>query len=126
MIRYSICMVLIFTGFLSWSQKLEPVSAEAGKLKILVDPRMELLCAVQSLADYPFLNRQTAYSRDLMKYFGKDSAREAVSMTSRLHKEFGFAYDAPVDLILRLTPPPGLRQTHPYPPRALERAGGKL
>lgn len=126
MIRYSICMVLIFTGFLSWSQKFEPVSAEAGKLKISVDPRMELLCAVQSLADYPFLNRQTAYSRELLQFFGKDSAREAVSMTSRLHKEFGFAYDAPVDLILRLTPPPGLRQTHPYPPRALERAGGKL
>jgi len=110
----------------AFSQQLTPVSLTVGKLNITVDPRLELLCAVQSLADYPFLNRQTAYSRELMQFFEKDSAREAVTMTSTLLKDFGFAYDAPVDLILRLTSPPRLRQTHPYPARALERAGGKL
>ena len=34
------------------SQKPDPVSANAGKLKISVEPGLELLCAVQSLADY--------------------------------------------------------------------------
>jgi len=68
---------------------------------------MELLCTVQSLADYPFLNRQTIYSRELMQFFGKDSTGKAVTMTSSLLKAFGFAYDAPVDLtILKLSEMP--------------------
>jgi hypothetical protein len=124
--RTFLFLILTCLGYSAMSQVIDPVSANAGKLKISVDPRLELLCAVQSLADYPFLNRQPAYSRELMQFFRKDSAMEAVTMTTRLLKDFGFAYDAPVDLILRLTSPPRLRQTHPYPARALERAGGKL
>jgi hypothetical protein len=42
------------------SQQLEPIAKTIGKLKITVDPRMELLSAVQVISDYPVINRKVS------------------------------------------------------------------
>jgi hypothetical protein len=107
------------------AQLLEAVSVNIGNMTISVDPRMELLCAVQSIADYPFINRQTDYSQELIGIFGKYSTSEAVKLTTSMAKEFGFTYDAPLDLILRLSEVPELNQTNPFTQRTIERAGNK-
>ena len=105
------------------AQPLKPVAEKAGALTITVDPRMELLCAVQSLADYPYVNRQSDYNKKLMQFFEKDSASEAVKLTQQLAKESGFVHDGPIDLILRLSEVPALKQTLPFTKRTIERAG---
>jgi hypothetical protein len=123
--RFFITILLIFCVFSTKSQKLEPVSKKTGTMRIMVDPRMELLCAVQSIAGYPFLNRNTGYTQEMMEYFRKDTASEAVKLTTRLAKETGFVHDAPLDLILRLSGVPELKQTCPFTPRTIERAGNR-
>jgi len=120
-------LVLIFIcwEFSGIAQQLRAVSKSVGKTKIEVDPRMELLCAVQNIAGYPFLNRRFDYSKEVVQFFEKDSVEEAVSLTRYLMKKHGFVQDAPHDLILRLSEVPELKQTHPFTPRTIERAGNE-
>ncbi len=107
------------------AQSLKPVTQTTGTMTIAVDPRMELLCAIQSVAGYPFINRQTDYNKELMQFFGRDSSSAAAVLTSSLAKKYSFAHDAPIDLILRLSDVPGLKQKFPFTPRMIERAGNE-
>lgn len=123
MIRLVICLIMVLWTCASQAQKLESVSMNAGRLRITVDPRMELLCAVQSISGYPFIDRTNSYTREMMQFFRNDTAQEAVKLTAWLANEAGFAHDAPLDLILRLSEVPELKQNSPYTPRTIERAG---
>lgn len=84
-------------------KNLESISKTVDSLKVSIDPRMELLSAVQINADYPFLSPYDfQYKNKMIKYFSKHKNHEAV----KLHEEFlkkGFAYDAPVELMLNLS-----------------------
>ena len=120
-----VIFILAFVYANSYSQTIAPVSQMAGKMTIMVDPRVELLCAVQTLTDYPAIARNTLYSKELTGYFGKDTTSEAVRLTSELLNRFGFSYDAPLDLILRLSDAPYLTQVRAFPQRTIERAGGE-
>lgn len=122
--------ILLFTTlFLYWvtafSQQLAPISKTVGKLNISVDPRLELLSAVQVISDYPAITRNVPYSKELMKYFGQNHTHEAAILTGQLAKEYGFTYDAPVDFMLRLSQVPELKPVHPFSDRMIERANGK-
>jgi hypothetical protein len=114
---------MVFWTYTSRAQKLESVSQNVGKLKIMVDPRVELLCAVQSISGYPFIDRTNSYTREMMQFFRNDTASEAVKLTTRLAGETGFVHDAPLDLILRLSEVPELKQTGTFTSRTIERAG---
>ncbi len=116
-------LAFICWGFPGAAQQFKPVLKNVGKTKIEVDPRMELLCVVQNISGYPYLNREFEYSNGVMQFFEKDSVAEAVRLTRYLMKEHGFVQDAPLDLILRLSEVPELEQTHPFTPRTVERAG---
>jgi hypothetical protein len=109
----------------AFTQQLTPISKTVGKLKISVDPRMELLSAVQVISDYPSINRKAPYSGELMKYFAKNNLHEATLLTGQLAREYDFTYDAPVDFILRLSQVPELKPIHPFSDRMIERANGK-
>jgi hypothetical protein len=123
--RIFLIILLLFSYTFSFCQQLKPVSETEGKLNITVDPRMELLSAVQVISEYPTINRKPSYSNDLKQYFGKYSNHEAAKMTASLAREYGFVYDAPVNLMLCLSQAPELKAVHPFSDRLIERAGGK-
>lgn len=116
---------LLLNGMSAFNQQLTPISTTVGKLNITVDSRMELLSAVQVISDYPTINRNTPYSRELIQFFSKDSTMEASIITHELYKEAGFCYDAPVNLMLCLSQVPELKVEHPFTDRLIERADGK-
>jgi hypothetical protein len=116
---------VLHNGISAFSQQLAPISKVVGKLNITVDPRMELLSAVQVISDYPPINRKVPYSSELMKFFGKYNTHEAAKLTGLLAGEYDFTYDAPVDFMLRLSQVPELKQKHPFSDRMIERAHGK-
>lgn len=117
--------VLLFNCICAFNQQLTPISKIVGKLNITVDPRMELLSAVQLISDYPTINRKVLYSNELMQFFSKNSTHEASVLTSQLATDYDFVYDAPVDFMLRLSQVPELKAVHPFSDRMIERAKGK-
>ena len=116
---------LLFNCVHAFNQQLVPLSRTVGKLNITVDPRMELLSAVQVISDYPTINRKVPYSSELMQFFGKNKSHKASILTSQLAKEYDFTFDAPVDFMLHLSQVPELKVTHPFSDRIIERANGK-
>lgn len=117
--------LLVFSCSFAFSQQLIPISRTTGKLNITVDPRMELISAVQVISDYPLINRENPYSREMIQFFSKDSTNEASRITEQLYNDYDFSYDAPIDLMLRLSQVPELKTIHPYSERMIERAHGK-
>jgi hypothetical protein len=109
-----IITALLFNFVYAVGQQLAPITKTVGKLSITVDPRMELLSAVQVISDYPTINRKAPYSTDLMQFFGRYNAHEASQLTSRLATDYDFASDAPADFILRLSQVPELKIVHPF------------
>lgn len=122
--KYLLVSLLLSCTF-AFSQQLQPVLETVGKLNISVDPRMELLSAVQVISDYHTINRKPAYCNNLKQYFGKYKTHEATKMTTKLASEYGFVYDAPVNLMLCLSQVPELKTEHPFSDRLIERASGR-
>ena len=120
-----IIITLLFNCVYTFSQQLVPITKTVGKLNITVDPRMELLSAVQVISDYPTINRKASYSTELMQFFGRNNSHEACQLTGQLATDYDFASDAPADFILRLSQVPELKIVHPFSDRMIERANGK-
>jgi len=93
-------ILIIFLGQVSaQKENIKPITRSVGSLQISIDPRMELLTTIQLLANYPIIDRNLSYSKDIMKYFKSFSSQEAVIMTDSLFQKYGFSYDAPVSVI---------------------------
>jgi hypothetical protein len=93
---------------------------------ITVDPRIELLAVVQHFTSWDqrgHIKSQTTYKDDIDKYFGKFKDHLAVTNADSLINA-GFAYDAPVQLMLYHGYPPELAQKVPYSDYLIRRAGG--
>ena len=104
---------------------IQPVERTVGKLRISIDPRMELLSTVQLLSNYPMINRDTPYSKDILNYFKSFSSQEAVVMTDGVLWEHAFVFDAPVTFMMHLSQPPGLEIQYPISDGLLlKRSGG--
>jgi hypothetical protein len=81
---------------------------EEMRFTVSADARIELLTIVQLLSDYPFLsNRETGYGERIQAYFAHFVRHPAVEATRRLTAA-DFDYDAPVSLVLHLSPVPEL------------------
>lgn len=103
---------------------LTAVSAQRGSLTISVDPRIELLSAVQLTSDYKRLGSLSFPYRDAMKsYFDPFKSHEAVKHFTWL-TSFGFSYDAPPQFMMHLTEPPSLMQTILYDSQLKRRGMG--
>ena len=107
------------------SQELLPVRDSIGKLTLSVDPRMELLGAVQLIAGYPLCTRDTPYSERAQNYFSAFAQSEAAKCTKMLLEKHGFSYDAPPGLMLYCSFPPELSRQQPYSDYLGKRAGGE-
>jgi len=105
-------------------QTIQPVERSVGKLHISIDPRQELLSAVQLLSNYPRGNRNLPYSKEKIDYFKSFSSQEAVAMTDSLLHKYIFSDDAPVTFMLYLSQPPELEQQIPFTDYLKGRSGG--
>lgn len=108
----------------SQAQTLLPVRDIIGRLFVSVDPRMELLGAVQAVAGYPLCTRDTPYSDSVTSYFAAFAGSDAVKCTKKLLRD-GFAYDAPAGQMLYYSFPAELKLRQPYSEYLGGRAGGE-
>ena len=124
------CKFLSFLLILCLNQGLvkaiQPVERTVGKLHISIDPRMELLSTVQLLSNYPMINRDAPYSKDILNYFKSFSSQEAVGMTDGVLWEHAFVFDAPVKFMMHLSQPPELEIQHPISDGLLLRRSGGI
>jgi hypothetical protein len=85
-------------------------SAPVKKIKVTVDPRIELMTVVQYMVGYwPMSRLDITYIRQYMYMWFV----------------FGFSNDAPHDVMLHLSEPPELQVRIPFPKELIERAGGE-
>lgn len=122
--------VLVLVVFSLLSQGCSRVSEEtASPITVTVDPRMELLAAVQYLAGYRerfrlLTSLDFPYRKELEETFSPFKSHPAVSLFGEM-AEAGFTYDAPPTLMLHLSAPPELTVKVPLTEYILRRAGGK-
>lgn len=105
-----------------------PTQPAPSSLNITIDPRIELLAAVQSLSDYgekfsllTLLDHE--YKKDIMETFQPYAEHEAVRLFQEMSHE-GFSFDAPPTVMLHLGSPPELAVEHPFTDYLIKRAGG--
>lgn len=117
----TICGVMVYLSLSA--QTLEPIKTNIGKLNLSIDPRMELLGAIQTIADYPLVTKNTVYSNEVKEYFASMKNSKAISITKELYH--GFSYDAPASFMLYMSQPYSLKEVIPYSQYLIGRAGGK-
>ncbi len=132
-----IFVTLIFTACRSQNQEvaktddksntrgLEPVEKISGRLNIYIDPRIELLSAVQNTSGYGILTKYDYdYKSSMTEYFAAFDEHPAVRKFSDM-AGINFSYDAPPAVMLYLSQPPVLGNTKSYTSYLLKRGGGK-
>lgn len=110
---------------LSSMEVLEPVIQSVDSLNIMIDPRIELLSAVQLISGYEHLTQlQFPYTKRMGEYFKAYEGHAAVKKFQDLSKR-GFSYDAPPAVMLYLSNPIALQQRLPFTDYLKGRAGGE-
>ena len=119
----SVILLLYLNQFIINGATIKPIERKVGKLQISIDPRMEILSTIQLLSNYQQINRDAAYSQDIIKHFNKFSSQEAVILTNKLlqSKDYAFSYDAPVSFMLYISQPYELNRQNKYSDYLLER-----
>jgi hypothetical protein len=105
--------------------EIEPIYKNLGSLKIMVDPRIELLTAIQLQSGYQVLTQfDFDYKNHMADYFNNYKDHKAVKEFNKLNN-VGFNFDAPPAAMLFLTNPPVLEQKLDYSNELIDRAGSK-
>ena len=98
---------------------------ESKIVNVSVDPRIELLSAVQLLSDYPLLTQSDfQYKREMINYFSPFKSHPAVTKFIEMSKR-DFNYEAPPTAMLFLSNPPELKIVTSFTDYIIGRAGGK-
>ncbi len=97
-----------------------------AKIRVLVDPRVELMSVVFRLAGNPEYNqgRIAAYIADVERHFGRFKDHAAVARARSLRASRGISFNAPMSLAVYLTDAERLGERaplDPLPPRVDER-----
>lgn len=106
------------------------IPMEASKMKVKVDPRMELLAVIQNFTTWEqsgaFSTVDEPYKQDVAKWFGPFKNHEAIKLYQAiLDGDTNFAFSNPVKWILFHGPLPQLEQTTPYDEEILTAGGGQ-
>jgi hypothetical protein len=118
-------ILLVFLGQVSaQKENIKPIERSVGSLHISIDPRMELLTAIQLLSNTSWIDRNKTYSHEVITYFKSFSSEEAVVQTDYLEQNHTFGADAPPEFMLYLSQVPELKQQMDFSERLLERGGG--
>jgi hypothetical protein len=110
------------------AQSIQPIERNIGKLKISIDPRIEVLSTVQLLSNNTsikslFVREDINYSADILSYFESFSLHEAVTITDSLTAKYGFGFDSPITFMLHLTQFPEFEQQSEFSDNLLELSG---
>lgn len=105
------------------------VDRAAPQIELRVDPRIELLAAVQVAAGYGartgLITRcDFPYATMMKRWFGAWREHDAVRRFDAMSRR-GFSFDAPVATILHYGPPPELAPIAEVPEDLVRRAGGR-
>jgi len=118
-------ILIVFLGQVSaQKESMKPIERSVGSLHISIDPRMELLTAIQLLSNTSWIDRNKSYSQEVITYFESFSSEEAVAQTDYLEQIHTFGADAPPEFMLYLSQVPELKQQMDFSERLLERSGG--
>lgn len=112
---------------LTSAKPLLPIEEKVGNITVSVDPRIELLTAIQSQVegyDRMITHYDFQYENDVKAYF-KPYAKDAAVKNHRKMSEKGFAYDAPPAVMLHYGTLPALEKNLPIGEELLSRAGGQ-
>ena len=102
---------------------IQPIERSVKKLKISIDPRIELLSTIQLMSDYHIVNKDAPYSKSIKEHFKSFSSHEAVRLTDSLNQKYGFSYDAPLAAMMHLSALPELEVKIDFSDYLLRRSG---
>jgi hypothetical protein len=123
--NYIASIISLLLALPARSQTFTPIEQKIGQLHISIDPRVELLCAIQVASSYKYINRSSDYSNSMADYFKPYASHSAVLMTDDLQNNKFFMLAAPVQFILNFSALPELKAPADYPKNLLKRAGSK-
>lgn len=120
----SLILLLCLAQCIILGAPIQPIERSIGKLRISIDPRIELLAVIHSLSNNQDLaNRNLPYSKEIISFFESFSSQEAVKLTESLNQKYGFSYDAPVAFMLHLSQPVELEEKNKFSEYILKRSG---
>jgi len=102
---------------------------EPSQITVNVDPRIELLAAVQLISGYGERTRlitryEFTYRKRMQLQFSPWADHEAARLFDAMSRR-GFSFDAPVAVILHCSDPPALEEVAEIPEAIVTRAGGR-
>lgn len=105
------------------------VRPSSSKLNVTIDPRIEILAAVQWLSDYGekfslLTSLDFDYKKDMLRTFRPYAEHDAVKLFQEMSHS-GFTFDAPPTAMLHLSHPPELAIDQPFTEYLIGRAGGR-
>lgn len=117
---------LVLVSILAGALTAPARAAEAEtSVRVVVDPRVELMTVVQLLTNYPVLTQHDSpYRRDVKAYFSRFQHHPVMGVFNEMSQR-GFAFDAVPVSVLAFTDPPELEPRVAVPEHAVERAGGR-
>ena len=120
----SLIICLFFNHFFINGATIQPIERTVGRLKISIDPRMELLAAIQAISkNQDLVNKSLPYSKEIISNFESFSSQEVIKLTEDLQQKYGFGADAPVVFMLHLSQPGELEEQTKFSDYILGRSG---
>jgi hypothetical protein len=88
-------------------------------LRVVVDPRVELISTIFRLAGNPeyCMGRVESYTKDVDKHFGQFRTHPAVKLAQKLRKARGVSYDACMSMAVHITDTEKCEERVPFDPR---------
>ncbi|MCM1991258.1 DUF4932 domain-containing protein [Oceanirhabdus seepicola] len=107
---------------------LKPIVQEVKGINISIDPRIELLSAVQLISDYDvryglITKEEFKYKKDMEDYFSKYSDHEVVKLFNGM-TNFGFTFGEPPEAMLHLSNPMVIGKESDFEDSIIGSAGG--
>lgn len=104
-------------------------STGASTIQVVVDPRIELLAAVQQYNQFYqqiglITKREFPYKDEMREYFQPYADHEAVRLFN-IMADSGFNFDGPPTAVLHLSKPPELAEVIPFDDYVVRRAKGR-
>ena len=118
--------VLSFAIVLTLFQCYFAAAAEPGEVKVsqlplrvVVDPRVELMSIIFRLAGNPeyCMGNVASYTNDVEKRFGEFRAHPAVKLAQKLREEHGVSYDACMSMAVHMIDAEKCEEKVPFDPR---------
>ncbi|MFZ2148091.1 MAG: DUF4932 domain-containing protein [Sedimentisphaerales bacterium] len=88
-------------------------------LRVVVDPRVELMSIIFRLAGNPeyCMGKVDSYTNDVEKHFGEFRTHPAVKLAQKMREEHGVSYDACMNMAVHLTDAEKCEEQVPFDPR---------